>query len=237
MNSPLKQNTITIQNLLNKINELPEAGGGVELPELTNEGSASDLLSGKQLINGDGNVVTGTIPTQAAKTITPSTSSQTAVASGRYTTGAVTVAPIPSNYEDVATETTEYTSLNDELEDVINSLPNAEDSSGDVETCTVNINCIATNISAYITTKIENGESVPVTFLYGSDINGFADLTNITLKNIACNTVLFLCTQATAPIYDADERLIMLERSGYGIAYRTPSEANAIVTINVTEYA
>ena len=35
---------------------------------------------------------------QAAKTITPSSSSQTAVASGRYTTGDVTVAAIPSSY-------------------------------------------------------------------------------------------------------------------------------------------
>lgn len=35
---------------------------------------------------------------QAAKTITPSTSAQTAVASGRYTTGAITVAAIPSTY-------------------------------------------------------------------------------------------------------------------------------------------
>lgn len=38
------------------------------------------------------------LSTQAAKTITPSTSSQTAVASGKYTTGAVTVAAIPSEY-------------------------------------------------------------------------------------------------------------------------------------------
>ena len=38
------------------------------------------------------------LTTQAAKTITPSTSSQTAVAAGRYTTGAVTVAAIPSAY-------------------------------------------------------------------------------------------------------------------------------------------
>ena len=38
------------------------------------------------------------LTTQAAKTITPSTSSQTAVASGVYTTGAVTVAAIPSTY-------------------------------------------------------------------------------------------------------------------------------------------
>lgn len=41
------------------------------------------------------------LPTQAARTITPSTSTQTAVASGRYTTGNVTVAGsanlVPSN--------------------------------------------------------------------------------------------------------------------------------------------
>lgn len=39
--------------------KVPEASGE-ELPELTNEGSASDLLSGKQLIDGEGGVVTGT---------------------------------------------------------------------------------------------------------------------------------------------------------------------------------
>lgn len=38
------------------------------------------------------------LTTQAAKTITPSTSEQTAVASGVYTTGAVKVAAIPSTY-------------------------------------------------------------------------------------------------------------------------------------------
>lgn len=38
------------------------------------------------------------LSTQAAKTVTPTESAQTAVASGKYTTGAVTVAAIPSNY-------------------------------------------------------------------------------------------------------------------------------------------
>ena len=56
MSSPLKQNTTTIQELLNKINTLPDAGG-VDLPTLTNEGTAADLLSGKELIDGDGNNV------------------------------------------------------------------------------------------------------------------------------------------------------------------------------------
>lgn len=56
---------------------------------------------------------TGTkqLTTQAAKTITPSTSSQTAVAKNVYTTGAVTVAAIPSTYvEPTATKgATTYT--------------------------------------------------------------------------------------------------------------------------------
>lgn len=38
------------------------AGGGVELPELTNPGTAEDLLAGKELIDGEGNIVKGTIP-------------------------------------------------------------------------------------------------------------------------------------------------------------------------------
>lgn len=41
---------------------------------------------------------TSQLPTQGATTITPTTSSQTAVASGKYTTGAITVDPIPSQY-------------------------------------------------------------------------------------------------------------------------------------------
>lgn len=184
--------------------------GGATLPTLDNPAVAADILSGKKAIDGDGNVITGTITsrtssnltasgatvtvpagyyssqatksvatatqatprvsidtngkitasatqtagyvsagtktgtqqmtTQAAKTITPSTSSQTAVAKNVYTTGAVTVAPIPSNYEDVGTETTEYTSLNTELEEVINSLPNAGGSEGgSIGTCTVTL--------------------------------------------------------------------------------------------------
>jgi hypothetical protein len=37
---------------------------GVELPALTNPGTAGDLLEGKELIDGNGNIVTGTIPTR-----------------------------------------------------------------------------------------------------------------------------------------------------------------------------
>lgn len=52
---------------------------------------------------------TSQLSTQAAATITPTTSAQTAVAAGKYTTGAVTVAAIPANYVDSSSLKTYYT--------------------------------------------------------------------------------------------------------------------------------
>ena len=62
------------------------------------------------------------LTTQSAKTITPSTSSQTAVAKNVYTTGVVTVAAIPSNYEEVTEETNAYTAKIASLETVVTAL-------------------------------------------------------------------------------------------------------------------
>lgn len=168
MSSPLQNNITNLQNLLDRVNALPEE---VVLPELSNPADASKALSGYEFINEDGEKVTGTIPTktasnltasgatvtvpsgyyasqatksvatatqatpsvsidsagkitatatqtagyvsagtktgtkqlttQAAKTVTPSTSSQTAVASGVYTTGDVTVAAVPTQTKSV----------------------------------------------------------------------------------------------------------------------------------------
>lgn len=53
----IKNNTTQLQGLLAKINALPEAG--TDLPELTNEGEAADLMLGKQLIDNEGKVVEG----------------------------------------------------------------------------------------------------------------------------------------------------------------------------------
>lgn len=49
---------------------------GQKLPELANPGAAADLLTGKQLIDADGNVLTGTMPeaTQATPSISVSSS-------------------------------------------------------------------------------------------------------------------------------------------------------------------
>lgn len=54
----LANNTAKLNALLEQANALPEAGK--LLPELTNPGTSADLMEGKELIDSDGNVVTGT---------------------------------------------------------------------------------------------------------------------------------------------------------------------------------
>ena len=63
---------------------------GKPLPTLTNPGTAADLRSGKQLIDANGNVLTGTMPTQGAQIIAPGTTAKT-IAAGRYLTGTQTI--------------------------------------------------------------------------------------------------------------------------------------------------
>lgn len=64
--------------------------GGKKLPELTNPATAADLLEGKQLIDADGNVITGTIPSLGKMTITPDRYDKY-VDPGQYLSGGLTV--------------------------------------------------------------------------------------------------------------------------------------------------
>jgi hypothetical protein len=95
----LQNNNIDLQAILDSIKELPDApegGGGADTSDAT-------LASGDQLLEGitaygkDGKI-TGTIPSQSAKTITPTKSTQTAIPAGTYASGNITVAAIPSTY-------------------------------------------------------------------------------------------------------------------------------------------
>ena len=65
-----------------------------ELPPLTNEGTAAHLLSGKQLIDSEGNAITGTMPSKQGTTITPTTSEQTAISAGTYAAGDIKIGAI-----------------------------------------------------------------------------------------------------------------------------------------------
>lgn len=64
---------------------------GVQLPELATPAGSGQILSGYQAINEDGEVLTGSIPSQGAQTITPGTNNKT-IAAGRYLSGVQTIA-------------------------------------------------------------------------------------------------------------------------------------------------
>lgn len=62
-----------------------ECDGGVTLPTLTNPGTASDLARGKELIDGNGNVVTGNVADIASNSFFMT--KETSISEGNYTDG------------------------------------------------------------------------------------------------------------------------------------------------------
>jgi hypothetical protein len=66
-NASLEQHNLSLQELVEMAESLPDADIP-ELPELTNEGVADDLVLGKELIDSNGRVVTGTNPYEKTST-------------------------------------------------------------------------------------------------------------------------------------------------------------------------
>lgn len=105
---------------------------------------------------------TSQLSTQSATTITPSSTVQTAVAAGKYTTGAVTVAAVPSGTAGTPTAT-----------------------KGAVSNHSVSVTPSVTNTTGYITGSTMTGTAVTVTaseLVSGSETkteNGTYDVTNL----------------------------------------------------------
>lgn len=119
-NTELSSNNLDIQALIDQANALPDAGG-VELPTLTNEGSAADLLSGKQLIDQDGQIVTGTMTNNGSISSTmDGINTKSITVPAGYTDGGTV-----SLDDTIDNEASEQSDLIDQIIDVINTLPEA----------------------------------------------------------------------------------------------------------------
>lgn len=149
------------------------------------------------------------LTTQAAKTVTPTTSNQTAVASGRYTTGAITVkgdsnlkaANIKSGVSifGVAGTHTGGENLDSviaEQQTLINTLSSVLDSKaaggggGSVGTCTVNITVKNDDLMLHSYTSLVDGVVTSNTVQSGAW--GEGGISSVTLENVICGSIIVL---------------------------------------------
>lgn len=171
---------------------------------------------------------------QAAKTVTPTTSEQTAVASGRYTTGAVKVGAIPDNYEDVTDETTAYTTKLAALETAMNELNTELDgkaagSGSAVKTCTVEVICESGYVGGYAFTILEDGE-ISNAFLFSISES------TISINNVVCGSTFVLHIGGLAYIGNSFSGGIELLGSFNTPAfrvYKAPTEAGTTGTMTI----
>lgn len=92
------KNKLVSDNIRNGVSILGVVGSFRELPDpvMYNLAEPQHVLADFEYVDFDGNYQVGTMPSQGAKTITPSTSEQTAIPAKTYARGAVTVAAMPT---------------------------------------------------------------------------------------------------------------------------------------------
>jgi len=155
------------------------------------------------------------LDTQAATTITPSTSAQTAVEAGKYTTGAVTVAAMPSGTAGTPTAT-----------------------KGTVSNHSVSVTPSVTNTTGYITGGTKNGTAVSVSAselvsgTYTVSASGTHDVTNYASASVAAGGATASATKGTVSNHSVTVTPSVTRTAGYVTA---GSSNGTAVTVSASE--
>lgn len=155
------------------------------------------------------------LDTQAAKTVTPSTSAQTAVAAGKYTTGAVTVAAMPSGTAGTPTAT-----------------------KGTVSNHSVSVTPSVTNTTGYITGGTKTGTAVTVSAselvsgTYTVGASGTHDVTNYASASVAAGGATASATKGTVSNHSVTVTPSVTRTAGYVTA---GSSNGTAVTVSASE--
>ena len=161
------------------------------------------------------------LTTQAAKTVTPTESSQTAVASGRYTTGTITVGAIPSGYL-VSSEIATQDDLIAQIQTALQGKAAGGGGGVSIGLCTVTISA---STSAYrfkaigYTTIDSNGNLMAKTVTVSAN--------NTTINNVVCGSMLACMgnTTMTGATYGAS---MLYNNNSYGsVFYITAQDGGA----------
>lgn len=119
-NSTLQSNNTDLQEVL-QILQNKASSGGAELPTLANEGTAANLLSGKELIDGSGKIVTGSMPNNGTIEMTmDGIDTKTISIPEGYTSGGTI-----SLDGTIDEEVEEQTDLIEQIKNAVNNLPEA----------------------------------------------------------------------------------------------------------------
>lgn len=170
-----KIDSLTLNQMATEIESIPT---GTQLPTLTNPGTASDLLSGKELINQDGNKITGTISTKTSSDLTSSGATVT-VPAGYYASSA-------SKSVSTATQATPNISVNSSGLITANVTQSAGYVSSGTKSSTKQL---TTKSAATITPRTSDQTIASGTYLTGTQtIKGDA---NLVAGNIKSGTSIF----------------------------------------------
>ena len=225
----IKQNTTSLQEILNTINELPEGGSDPVLQDKTiTPTTSTQTVTADSGYDGLDTVTVNAIPstyvkpttTKAATTYTPTTSNQT-IAAGTYCSGAQT---IKGDANLVAGNIKSGTSIFG----VTGSYEGSGGSSGgSVETCTVTIKAAASSFRfdriGY--TAIDNSGNI-----LANTITPSTD--EVTIENVVCGSMLS-CMKGQSLVSATSKVQMLYSNISYGCIFSitAPAGGNAIISV------